>query len=385
MLRPIRPQRASTAGFATGRVPVSVPTTQLDNSACNAIVRWMPHATLLLDEGHRVVLGNRVAATLFRCPLDRLRGASIGELVPERNLTALLRNIGEQPVTIETARTDATPTLKIEAVRVPLAHSGRPASAFTLLMIEDISEKALLEQQLVDTEKQAAMGQLAAGILHEIANPLTGIGSNLLFVRGALPEGTAAAVKQALDLSLEQVDQMRQLLGTLSGFPRRPPLRYERADLHEVLRTCLTFVARDAERRRIELAALFAADRIECEIDVRMIKQVVLNLLKNAMEALPSGGRIEVRTSLRERGGLRPATAIVEIADNGLGIPGHDLRKVFRPLFSTKPRGAGLGLSFCRQAIEEHGGEIRLTSRGERQGTTAIVGIPVRQLAALDD
>jgi signal transduction histidine kinase len=342
----------------------------------------MPHAALLLDEDLRVVLANRAAAALFQSPLEQLCGVPISALVSQTTLPALLRNVGARPVTIETARSETALTLKMNAVRLALRlrHSGTGTRGFILLLIEDISEKATLEQQLVETEKQAAMGQLAAGILHEIANPLTGIGSNLLFVRGALSDQTPPAVRQALDASLQQVGEMRQLLGTLSGFPRRPALCYERSDLHEVLHTFLTFVAKDAERRRIELIAQFAPSRLECDLDVRMIKQVFLNLLKNAMEAMPYGGTIEVRTSYRAGDALRPPTAVVEVADSGLGIAEADLRKVFRPLFSTKARGAGLGLSFCRQTVEEHGGEIQVRSGGERQGTTVIVAIPVRQI-----
>jgi signal transduction histidine kinase len=232
-------------------------------------------------------------------------------------------------------------------------------------MLEDISDTAALEQLLVETEKQAAMAQLAAGILHEVANPLTSLGSNLLFVRGALERSQLPDVTQALDVSLEQLDQIRQLLGTLSGFPGRSAPRYEVVDVHELVRRCVIFVAKEAECRRIGLGVSFAASALVCEIDVRLIKQVLINLLKNAMEAMPTGGRIDVRTSHRVATTGEPAAVLIEIADTGVAIPESDLRKGFRPLFSTKPRGAGLGLSFCRQTVEDHGGEIRLTSRGK--------------------
>jgi signal transduction histidine kinase len=272
--------------------------------------------------------------------------------------------------------------LKITVVRLSGAGGqarkrGAAAQArdLRLLILEDISDKAVLEQQLVQIEKQAAMGQLAAGILHEVANPLTSIGSNLLFVRSALGH-LGDDVTQAIDVSLEQLSEMRQLLGTLSGFPGRASPRFTAADLHDVVRGSMAFVAKEAERRRIQLAASFAPATVACEMDVRLIKQVLLNLLKNAMDAMPGGGRLDVRTSKRS---AEPEAAVIEVIDTGVGIPEADLRKVFRPLFSTKPRGAGLGLSFCRQAVEEHGGEIRLTSGGHNRGTIAMVSLPLRQ------
>jgi signal transduction histidine kinase len=143
----------------------------------------------------------------------------------------------------------------------------------------------------------------------------------------------------------------------------------------------VTFIAQDAARRRVDLALSLAPYPLACEMDVRVIKQVLLNLLKNAMDAMPDGGRLEVRTLMQPPAGDEPANVLIEVEDTGVGIEEADLRKVFRPLFSTKPRGAGLGLSFCRQAVEEHGGRVRLFSRGRGRGTLALVSLPSRQTA----
>jgi signal transduction histidine kinase len=322
----------------------------------------------------------------------------ITKLIPHDNLELMLRDFGvRRTKVIETCvpaagRGGAPLTLKINAVRLAqwaaLSQARRPSGRavakreFRLLVLEDISEKAMLEQQVVDAEKQAAMGQLAAGILHEVANPLAGVGSNLMFVRGALTDSASPDITRALDASLDQLDQMRQLLGTLSGFPGRTAPRFEMADLHDVLRRSVTFVEKDAERRRIRIAVSFAMPAVTCEMDVRLMRQVLLNLLKNALEAMPNGGRLDVRTSYRAGRDREPASVGIEIADTGVGIADADLRRVFRPLFSTKPRGAGLGLSFCRQTVEEHGGEIRLASRGKGYGTTAFISLPVRQVVS---
>jgi PAS domain S-box-containing protein len=368
---------------------------RLEAAACRDIVQWLPHAVVLIDAELRILLANRAACSLFGAPATRLRGVPITALLPDGTVALLVRDLGERPQETETSlQTDGgvPRTLKISAVRLPTwgaiageldtSHNGR--QPFGLLVLQDIGDRAALEQLLLETEKQAAIGQLAAGILHEVANPLTSIGSNLLFVRRMLTN-SPDEVAQALNMSLEQLDQMRQLLGTLSGLPGRPPLKYELADLHEIIRRCIAFVAKEAERRRIRLAASFAPSIVACEMDVRSIKQVLLNLLKNAMEAMPEGGRLEVRTSYRAPELHEPAATVIEVEDTGLGIAEADLRKVFRPLFSTKPRGAGLGLSFCRQTVEEHGGEIRLTSRGRNQGTVAIVSLPVRQAVTADE
>jgi two-component system, sporulation sensor kinase E len=339
----------------------------------------MPQAVLLLDAELRVAFANRAAGMMFRSFSHRLVGHAITAIVKHPNLEHLLSDLSERPRVIELSMPAANRRgelrLKIKATRL-LRADGH--GMFTLLTIDNISDTAELELLLVETEKQAAMGQLAAGILHEVANPLTSLGSNLIYVRGALSQLDNAEIGTALDVSLEQLDQMRQLLGTLSGLPGRAAPRYETADVHELVRRCVTFVAKDAERRHVALGVHFAAATLTCELDARLIKQVLLNLLKNAMEAMPHGGRVDVTTRATpdERA---PDSVTIEIADSGVGIPESDLRKVFRPLFSTKARGAGLGLSFCRQAVEEHGGEIRLNSRGKGHGTVVVVTLPVRQ------
>jgi PAS domain S-box-containing protein len=356
-----------------------------DRAACSAIVQSVPHAVLLLDARGHVVLANRAASLLFGRTMARLRGAPVAQLLSPDAISVLLRDFEARRVrVVETcltkARTASVCTIKVTAA--PLAN-GKP-TPYTLLVIEDISDKSTLEQQLVDSEKQAAMGQLAAGLLHEVSNPLTSLGSNLLFVRNALPASASAAVTQALDASLDQLEQMRQLLGTLSSFPGRAAPRYQLADLHQVIRECLTFITRDSERRRIWLEVSLSPAVVICEIDVRLMKQVLLNLLKNAMEAMNDGGRLAVRTSQVACEG-EPGCVVIEIADSGVGIAESDLRRVFRPLFSTKCRGAGLGLSFCRQTVEEHGGTIVINSTGKDQGTTVCMSLPVRQPRKQDD
>ncbi len=375
--------------------------TIIAGSACRAIVQCLPQAVVLVDARLRVVLANRAASSLFRQRAGQMRGVPITRLVPDYHLAVLLRCGDRRAKFVETSlllADERRSAVTLSITIVPLGYRGEvdappnprargdatESGEFQLLVLENTSEKVLLEQQLVDTEKQAAMGQLAAGILHEVTNPLTSLGSNLVFVRQRLAPGGPDDAAQALDVSLEQLDRVRELLGTLSAVPRRPAPKFENADLHNVIRRCAAFIAKDAERRRIELTFSLAPEARHCEVDVRLIKQVLLNLFKNAMEAMPAGGRIVVSTSSRAATRTEPESVVIEIADSGMGISESDLRKVFRPLFSTKPRGAGLGLSFCRQVIEEHGGSIRLTSAGSRGGTVATVSVPRHQIVDPD-
>jgi signal transduction histidine kinase len=350
---------------------------------------------VLLDQEKRVVLSNRAASTLLSVPSQQMRGIAFGTLIPRSYVGHLFADFNDRRTRVvevslpPSGRNRALRTVSITAVplaRVAVAgRRARPGSAaatpqeFRLLLLEDVSNRTLLEQQLVEKEKQAVLGQLAAGIMHEVGNPLASLGSNLLFIRQALADSYLPEMLEALDSSLDHLEHMRQILATLSSVPTRRLPQFEIGDLNGVLERCVTFMIRDAERRGIRLATSFSSPVLACEMDVRLIKQVLLNLLKNAMEATPEGGRIDIRTFYRAKRRHDPSAAVIEVADSGIGIAESDLQRVFRPLFSTKPRGAGLGLSFCRQAVEEHGGSIRLSSRGRNQGTLAVVSLPVKQ------
>lgn len=119
---------------------------------------------------------------------------------------------------------------------------------------------------------------------------------------------------------------------------------------------------------------------IRCDLDPPLMRRTLINLLRNAIEAMPEGGPLDVSTRHRDAFAGRPAIVLIRIADSGVGITPDDLRRLFRPLFSTKAGAAGLGLTFCRQTVEDHGGQLRITSAGANQGTVATVSLPVRSL-----
>jgi two-component system, NtrC family, sensor kinase len=371
----------------------------LQQSAWGPLVQFLPHAVLLLDDDLRVVLANKAASRLFQLSIAHLTGAPLGSLIPSNKVAAWLADFGGQRTKVLEAPVEnpgsciGRMTLRIVAVRLTRAadRTRRPAAStrrrieYRLLVVENITDRAALEQQLVESEKQAAMGQLAAGILHEVANPLASLGSNLVFVRSGLLDRPLDLLEGALDVSLEQLHQMRQLLGTLSGFPGRTAPAFEPANLIEIVRRAVTFISTDARRRGIRVHLTTDTPEIVCEMDIRLIRQVMLNVLKNALEAIPGRGRIDVRVRRRGPASGTGATAAIEVLDTGVGILPADLRRAFRPLFSTKPRGAGLGLSFCRQTVEEHGGLITLKSPGSNHGTLVTISLPLKQHGNSED
>jgi signal transduction histidine kinase len=231
-----------------------------------------------------------------------------------------------------------------------------------------LSERIRLEQQLIHSEKLAGMGQLAASLAHELGNPLSIMSATLQYL-----------YKRLQEVILDNLQRMDELLKTLAGFmgPERP--RIECLDIQQTLSHVLTFVAREAEEHQVKIHTDFEPTLILCQADHRQLKQVFLNLFKNALEAMPTGGHLTI--SVRRRVDPAPSAKpelLIDIQDTGIGIADTDLDAIYRPFYSTKKQGTGLGLPFCRRVIEEHAGEISVQSQLGK-GTTVAIRLPVAQ------
>lgn len=224
-------------------------------------------------------------------------------------------------------------------------------------------------------ERLAAVGQLAAGVAHEIRNPLTAIRSTMQYLLSGIGEGDARR-----ELVRDLVGEVDRIEGTISGLlslTRAGEFRPAEIDPAEPLEHSLRLVEAQAKKQGVEVARRFEAGPLRVEGDADQLKQVYLNLLLNALQAMPEGGRLTVATRPTQLAAPPRAGVEIAVADTGGGIPEEQLRRVFDPFFTTKKEGTGLGLAICHGIMERHGGEIQLESRvGE--GTVARLRLPVK-------
>lgn len=239
-------------------------------------------------------------------------------------------------------------------------------------------------EQLHRAERLAAVGQLAAGVAHEIRNPLTAIRSTLQYLQKTDAAGPEAAVGRSEDRALmadllEEVDRINGTISALLGMTRSGPFQPHRLDAATVLEGAVRLVEAQARQQTVEVVRRYTADQYFVHGDGGQLRQVLLNLLLNALQAMPEGGRltVEARVGSPGPGSLEEETPVVElrVRDTGVGIPAARLRTVFDPLFTTKREGTGLGLSICHGIVERHGGAMFLESR-EGSGTVVTVRLP---------
>ncbi len=229
------------------------------------------------------------------------------------------------------------------------------------------------QSQLIQSEKMAALGQLAAGVAHEINNPLTAISMNAAFLleRGGGDEKQTRKLK-----TIErEADRAAAIVRSLLKFSRKHEVeKRERVQLNQVIEDVLGPIEHQFALDNIQIVRAFDEGLPPISVNENQIRQVLLNLLNNARDAMGKGGKITLGTSVREG---KKREHVVEVRDTGKGIAAEDLGRLFMPFFSTKEagKGVGLGLYITRSIIADHGGEIDVESRvGE--GTTFRVRLP---------
>ena len=342
-----------------------------------SIINSLPYAFLVLSDELKVVHCNRSSEILLSKTRDEILGRDLSEIIPHKDLRDQVRSVFKNNVTkLVELYLDIKGTKVLRVVITPLGVTTQDGGDSCLITLEDINERVRLEEQLVQSEKLAGMGLLAATIAHELGNPLSIMSSTLQYIRNAITNQTihASGIIEAVDTIMDSIKQMHGLLRSLSGFTGSQRPHFELTNLCRVLSQMLAFIHKEAEIRKINIYHQFDDNLPDCYVVPREIKQVFLNLLKNAIEAMPNGGDLHIKVYHAEN----KDAICVDITDTGHGISEAELHLVFRPFYSTKTDGTGLGLSFCRRVADEHGGEIRIKSELGKGSTFSVI-LPIKQ------
>ena len=225
-------------------------------------------------------------------------------------------------------------------------------------------------EQLKRADRLSAIGQLSASLAHEIRNPLGSIdgAANIL----DNPQSSDELKHECVGIIKKECRRLNRLLTNLLDFARPRPPAFQPVDLGSLVDSVIALVAHTAEQHGIVIRKVAPASLPVIAIDPDQIKQVVLNLAINAIQAMPDGGSLEFEISLQD------AAVLLSVKDEGDGIPMEDLDKVFDPFFTTKDNGTGLGLSVAHQILSQHGGAIE-AQRNTLKGMTFQAFLPIRR------
>jgi two-component system, NtrC family, sensor kinase len=242
-------------------------------------------------------------------------------------------------------------------------------------------EKKLMDDQMIQSQKLAAIGQLSSGIAHEINNPLAIIGEEAGWLQDILKRESMKDFKEADEFKdslreiVTQAGRCREITHKLLSFARKMDSVIKDVDINALVEEMATMREKDASLKSIKITRSYEKDLPMLHSEPSLLRQVFLNLINNAIDAMRGGGEIRIGTAKNPD---RPDSVIVTISDTGVGIPAENLARIFDPFFTTKPpgKGTGLGLSICHGIIKKLGGEILVNSVPSK-GTTFTIILPL--------
>jgi len=331
----------------------------------------------LLNSAACRILETSAEAALFR-PVETLFG-------PEHSVPKMVRTVvktggsaNENELRVEQHGGD---DLVVDVAASPLFDDAGPPSG-AVLALRDRTVQKELEKLVVDRDSIATFGDIAAGIAHEVKNPLGGIRGAAEILASRLEDPRS---KEIAEMIVREVQRIAALVDDLMVFTPGDAIRFEPINIHRVLDEVLELIALDPISEGIEIQRRYDPSIPELMADGDRLAQVFLNLARNAFQAMaPDGGTLVVRTRmpldhrLSDEGGARVPTLVVEISDTGPGIPADVLHKLATPFFTTRPDGTGLGLAVSRNWVSRHGGSMRVES-SVGEGTAVEVSLPLRR------
>jgi len=294
-----------------------------------------------------------------------------GEKIPVSFNSSLLRNTeGEVIGVIGVARDMRRVKQLLQAAKEAAKAEKKKAQELK----KAYEELQSLQTQLLHSEKLASIGRLAAGVAHEINNPLTGV---LTFAHLLLSEMSKDDPRRVdLEVIVKEANRCRLITQNLLDFARQSSPEKAPVDINEVIKNTLSLVENQASFQNIKIIKDFNCSLPLILIDSNQIQQVFMNVILNAQEAMPQGGFLTISTDFSEDGRF----AEIKFIDTGCGIPEDNIGKLFDPFFTTKEtgKGTGLGLAISYGIIKNHGGDINIDST-EGKGTTVIIKLPIKK------
>ncbi|HTZ10784.1 MAG TPA: PAS domain S-box protein [Candidatus Margulisiibacteriota bacterium] len=278
-----------------------------------------------------------------------------------------VRKLGQYETEVELIRKDGISFPVILTVNQFLDAGGKLTGY--IFMAKDITERKKLEYQIFQSEKLAAIGQLAAGMAHEINNPLFVISGRIEMLLEE--KKISSGVKESLSIVNTQADRIRKLVDQLLKFARKTPPKLEVIDINETIESVLPLLAyHKLPSSDISIEKSLASGLPTLKGDLNQLQEVFVNLFLNAYQSMLEGGRLSISTA-----NFQNQFVEIRISDTGQGIKQEDIKNIFVPFFSTKKNGTGLGLSICYNIIKNHNGSVEVESQANK-GTTFIIKLP---------
>jgi PAS domain S-box-containing protein len=332
-------------------------------------IESLPLGVVAVDPRGIVMAWNRAAAALLGIARDEARAHPIGRFQSgwsEALVRCLEEGVGEERVEVRATRPDGTVS-HVQVSTTPLRDADG-AIRGAIATLNDVSGLRGMEERIRQLDRLAALGRFASSVAHEIRNPLTGIATGVQFLSRGFPEGDER--HESVAFILKEVTRLNTIIQDLFTASRPRDLKLEPVDLRQLVGRTLRGLKPAPEEAGVTIDLEGADEWPEVTADSDQLQQVLLNLVQNAVQATPAGGRVTVRVR------ATPGTRMIEVQDTGSGIAAEHLPRIFDPFYTTRPKGTGLGLFVAHAIVQRHQGTLEASSE-PGQGTTFRITLPL--------
>jgi two-component system, NtrC family, sensor histidine kinase HydH len=334
------------------------------------VVTSLPAGLIATDKTGKIAFYNSAAENITGFDLSQARGKDPDTVLPD-HLCGVMKSLDRDELVSEKEMECEFAGGRLVPVSVSASKIINEEGQFVgkVMILRDLGEIRRLQDEIRRTEKLAAIGDLAAGVAHEIRNPLSSIKGIASYYKSKFENGSKD--NEMAGVMIEEVDRLNRVISELIEFARPTRLDLKPADLNELLKHSARLVEQEAASKKVEIQLHLTTDSVTAQVDPDRLTQCFLNIFLNALQAMENGGRVTVSCSARDNDRVR-----IDIKDNGSGISPDDLGKIFDPYFTTKPKGTGLGLAIVHKIIEAHQGQVSVRS-AIGQGTTFSITLPL--------
>jgi len=337
------------------------------------VVENMPIGLIALDDQHRIAACNHIAESVLQLSVPNVMGKKAAQMLPAR-LWEVVERFAEQDHVIE----EEIDCPIADGSLVPLeigANILQDANGVFLgyiLLFKDLTEVRSLRREIARSQRLASVGRLAAGVAHEIRNPLSSIKGFATYFKERYPD--APQDQKTANIMIAEVDRLNRVVGQLLEFARPVPVSPKLTWFKDLVDDSVRLIEQKGKKKQITVKTINSAKIDKAVIDPDRINQVLLNLYLNAIESMEPGGELGVELLADEEDqGIE-----IRVSDTGCGIPGEHLSRIFDPYFTTKSTGTGLGLAIAHNIMEAMGGKINISSRPGK-GTTITLTLPIKE------
>lgn len=335
------------------------------------IVNSMRSALITLDLRGQVTSFNRAASEIFGGELQQILGKPLDQLFPSRVLEAVRETdlrLRSRALRMEFwLPDDQNQQVYIGTSCSPLMTQSEEHIGY-ILSCQDLTEIKKREEELQLKEKMAAIGQVAAGLAHEIRNPLAALSGSIQILRSELQLRNDQ--ERLIEIALRECNRLNQTVSDFLTYAGPPLPRSRRVELVSLVREIVALVERSPDFKKSHSVAIEAfPSELPCMVDPDQLNQVIWNILQNALRAMPNGGRIRIGI------GEEDAQVRLSIKDEGIGMSESEKAKMFQPFHSGFKKGVGLGMAIVYQIVQQHGGRLEVESH-PRKGTEVCLCLP---------